>query len=435
MNSDGLAKEVRRTANRVSVPAKYVFKEITDLSEDGSETLLSVSEYYGVSPRAEHIDSSEHLTRAESLIGYKRCRPGDLVMNIMLAWKRALGASDYGGIVSPAYAVFRPDTTHINPRFMHYLLRDDLYVSEFMRHSTGVVDSRLRLYPEVFLGIQLILPALSEQTRIANFLDEQTARIDALIAEKERLDGLLGEYRASLISAAVTGQVDLGTGATLPRAHVGAGGVSRWPTTRLRYIADLNPAARPELLRAPETEVSFLPMEAIGEDGSLNLERTRPVSDVRNGYSYFEEGDVAFAKVTPCFENGKGALMSGLEGAAGFGTTELTVLRPKQGTAARFLHYVVQSSIFRQFGAAAMTGAGGLKRVPDEFTRDFTTPWPPFVEQTRIANFLEEQTARIDALRGHCKGHITRLREYRSSLVSAAVTGQLDIDKFKRSAT
>ena len=169
-----------------------------------------------------------------------------------------------------------------------------------------------------------------------------------------------------------------------------------------------------------------MPMEAIGEDGSISLERTRLVSDVRNGYSYFEDGDVAFAKVTPCFENGKGALMSGLVGAAGFGTTELTVLRPKQGTAPQFLHYVVQSSLFRQLGAAAMTGAGGLKRVPDDFTRDFTTPWPPLSEQTRIANFLDEQTARIDALIAEKERLDALLGEYRSSLISAAVTGQLD---------
>ena len=204
--------------------------------------------------------------------------------------------------------------------------------------------------------------------------------------------------------------------------------MSHWPTTRLRYIADLNPAVRQELLKTPETEVSFLPMEAIGEDGSLSLERTRPVSEVRNGYSYFEDGDVAFAKVTPCFENGKGALMSGLIGAAGFGTTELTVLRPKQGTAPQFLHYVVQSSLFRLLGAAAMTGAGGLKRVPDEFTRDFTTPWPSLVEQTRIANFLDEQTARIDALIAEKERLVSTIEEYwrsylYSSMQSAACLG------------
>lgn len=163
-------------------------------------------------------------------------------------------------------------------------------------------------------------------------------------------------------------------------------------------------------------------MEAIGEDGSLNLERVRPVAEVRNGYSYFEDGDVAFAKVTPCFENGKGALMRDLQFGAGFGTSELTVLRPKGNTSARFLNYVVQSAQFRQNGAGAMTGAGGLKRVPDDFTRDFKTPWPERDDQEHIANFLDEQTARIDALIAEKERLQERLSEYRRSLVSNAVT-------------
>lgn len=174
--------------------------------------------------------------------------------------------------------------------------------------------------------------------------------------------------------------------------------MTKWRQVRLRYVADLNPPVRADLLAIPETEVSFLPMEAIGEDGSLRLDRTRPVNEVRNGYSYFEDGDIVFAKVTPCFENGKGALMRGLVERAGFGTTEITVLRPRPGTEARFLNYVLQSERFRQLGAGAMTGAGGLKRVPEEFTRDFSAAWPDTGEQERIANFLDEQTARTDAL-------------------------------------
>lgn len=195
-----------------------------------------------------------------------------------------------------------------------------------------------------------------------------------------------------------------------------------WPITRLRYVVDLNPPVRSDLLMEQNTEVSFLPMEAIGETGSLDLERVRPVAEVRNGYSYFENGDVAFAKVTPCFENGKGALMRDLQFGAGFGTSELTVLRPKADTNARFLNYVVQSEQFRQPGAGAMTGAGGLKRVPDDFTRDFKTPWPSSTEQERIADFLDEQTARIDALIAEKLLLQGRLAEYRRSLVSNAVT-------------
>ncbi|MHB8390865.1 MAG: restriction endonuclease subunit S [Acidobacteriaceae bacterium] len=196
-----------------------------------------------------------------------------------------------------------------------------------------------------------------------------------------------------------------------------------WPTTRLRYVVDLNPGVRDDLIRAVNTEVSFLPMEAIGEDGRISLERTRPVAEVRNGYSYFEDGDVTFAKVTPCFENGKGALMRGLERAAGFGTTELTVLRPKLGTNARFLNYVLQSSRFRQFGTAAMMGAGGLKRVPDEFTRDFETPWPAPADQTRIANFLDEKTARIDALIAEKERLVGSLDAYWQSSLEETLTG------------
>lgn len=200
-----------------------------------------------------------------------------------------------------------------------------------------------------------------------------------------------------------------------------------WPTTRLRYVADLNPAVRTDLTAAQDTEVSFLPMEAIGEDGSLNLERVRQVAEVRNGYSYFEDGDVTFAKVTPCFENGKGALMRGLELGAGFGTTEITVLRPKEGTEPRFLNYVLRSEQFRQNGVGAMTGAGGLKRVPDEFTRDFKTPWPTPGEQERIANFLDVQTARIDALIAEKETLLEKLKEQRYSYASQLMTRGLDL--------
>jgi type I restriction enzyme S subunit len=202
--------------------------------------------------------------------------------------------------------------------------------------------------------------------------------------------------------------------------------VTKWRQVRLRYVADLNPPVRADLLAIPETEVSFLPMEAIGEDGSLRLDRTRPVSEVRNGYSYFEDGDIAFAKVTPCFENGKGALMRELVGGAGFGTTEITVLRPRPGTDARFLNYVLQSERFRQLGVGAMTGAGGLKRVPDEFTRDFATAWPDSDDQERIANFLDEQTARIDALIAEKELLIQRLSAYQYSYASKVMTQGLN---------
>lgn len=199
-----------------------------------------------------------------------------------------------------------------------------------------------------------------------------------------------------------------------------------WPVKKLRFSADINPSVKKEVWADQSIEVSFLPMESIGENGSLNLEQARPIAAVRNGYSYFENGDIAFAKVTPCFENGKGALLHSLVGAVGFGTTELTVLRPKVGVDARFLNYIVRSDRFRAFGAGAMTGAGGLKRVPDEFTRNFETVWPDIAEQQVIATHLDRETARIDALVTKKTRFIELLREKRQALITHAVTKGLD---------
>jgi type I restriction enzyme S subunit len=196
--------------------AKYLFNEVNERSENGEETLLSVSEYSGVGPRTDVIEEGDLLTRADSLEGYKKCIPGDLVMNIMLAWKRGLGVANQNGIVSPAYAVFRlKDSGHYS-RYFHYLFRTDLYVAEFHRNSTGIIDSRLRLYPDSFLNIAVVQPPFPEQHAICSYLDSATKKIDTLISKNETVygksdqrTGLLQEYRTALILEVVTGRVDV----------------------------------------------------------------------------------------------------------------------------------------------------------------------------------------------------------------------------------
>ncbi len=115
--------------------------------------------------------------------------------------------------------------------------------------------------------------------------------------------------------------------------------------------------------------------------------------------------------------------MDGLERGAGFGTSELTVLRPKPGTNARYLSYLVQSERFRQLGVGAMTGAGGLKRVPDQFTRDFATAWPTSAEQDRVAAFLDEQLVRLDALLTEKMRLVERLTDFRLLAIRREVLG------------
>jgi type I restriction enzyme S subunit len=169
-------------------------------------------------------------------------------------------------------------------------------------------------------------------------------------------------------------------------------------------------------------------MEAIGEKGNLDTSERRPLEDVSSGFTRFAEGDVVVAKITPCFENGKGAVIRDMEYGIGFGTTELHVLTPGPEMDARFLYYVTASAVFRRLGEAAMTGAAGQKRVPEEFVRDFRTWLPDLDEQRRIAAYLDVETAQIDALIAEKRRMLALLEEKRAALVSRAVTRGLDPD-------
>jgi len=185
---------------------KDLFKESKKLSITGEEVLLSVSEYSGITRKQDYLSESEFLTRAKSLVGYKICEKNDLVINIMLAWKRGLGITPYAGIVSPSYAVFHP-AKNIFPKYFHYLLRNEDSIAEFKRYSTGIIDSRLRLYPNKFYSITVPVPPFHEQKTIANYLDEKISAIDKVIKNINLITDKLQELRKTLIYNVVTGKI------------------------------------------------------------------------------------------------------------------------------------------------------------------------------------------------------------------------------------
>ena len=199
-----------------------------------------------------------------------------------------------------------------------------------------------------------------------------------------------------------------------------------WPVARIRFRATLNPG--PSRRLDAGALVSFLPMEAIGNDGVLNLERVRVVDEVSSGYTYFEERDVAIAKITPCFENGKGAVMRGLSGNAGFGTTELIVMRPDEGLVPEWLYYLTMCQAFRSPGRAMMLGAGGQKRVPDLFVKDYSAAFPTIDEQRAIADYLDSETTRIDELVREKESLVNLLTEHRQGVASDVVVRGLNRD-------
>lgn len=192
-----------------------------------------------------------------------------------------------------------------------------------------------------------------------------------------------------------------------------------WPMKRLRYLATFNPPVPSSVRTDAEGDYPLLPMDSINEFTETGAPEVRPVGDLLNGYSYLEPTDVAYAKVTPCFENGKGLIGSVLDGPT-FATTEITVLRPHNSVNQRFLGYLLQSSAFRHAAIASMTGAGGLKRVSETAMRDLRVPARPLEEQRLIADYLDRETAEIDAF-------ISDQQAFRHLLIERWVSGLVNI--------
>ena len=192
---------------------KFFYREADERSTTGTEELMSVSHITGVTPRKKSVT----MFLAESNMGYKLCRPGDIVINTMWAYMAALGVARQNGLVSPSYGVYRPlNTERLNHDYIDSLLRTEAYRTNYLIRSTGITSSRLRLYPESFLGIPLLGPPSIEQDAIVEYLERATAATNAAIARARQQIELLQEYRTRLIADVVTGKLDVRE----PAAHL-----------------------------------------------------------------------------------------------------------------------------------------------------------------------------------------------------------------------
>ena len=161
------------------------------------------------------------------------------------------------------------------------------------------------------------------------------------------------------------------------------------------------------------------------ESGRFQPFGDKKVAKVRKGYTPFRDGDVIFAKVTPCMENGKAAVLKGLTNGIGFGSTEFFVLRPKAGLDAHYLFHFILRSNFRREAARNMTGAVGLRRVPKAWFEQQTIPLPEPKEQRRIVAEIEKQFTRLEAGVAALQRVQANLKRYRAAVLKAACEGKL----------
>ena len=198
-----------------------------------------------------------------------------------------------------------------------------------------------------------------------------------------------------------------------------------WTAARLDQVSDINPPKQPAAWPA-ETSFVFVPMQAVEEEfGGIDVSKTRPLSEVAKGYMQFMSGDVIIAKITPCMENGKLAIVPTLSSPWAYGSTEFHVVRPRAAVTAKWIAHFLSQQSGRRKARANMAGSAGQLRVPRSWLEQVLVPVPPLAEQARIVAKIEELFSDLDAGVAALERVRAKLKRYRASVLNAAVTGKL----------
>ncbi|AZN69769.1 restriction endonuclease subunit S (plasmid) [Acinetobacter haemolyticus] len=393
-----------------------------------TERLLSVYRDYGVIPKDSRDDN--HNRASEDLTPYQLVCANDLVINKMKAWQGSIAISELRGIVSPAYYIYQPKAKY-HSKYIHFLIRSAYYIQSYKNYSKGIRVNQWDLESEAFTHIDLLLPSLDEQQKIVAFLDTETTRIDNLIAKQEKLIELLEEQRKSIISHAVTKGLN-------PNAPMKDGGVEwlgevpeHWMTPSSKHLLEIPITDGPhETPNFVDDGVPFISAEAISK-GKIDFDKKR-------GYITPELNAIYSKKYSPKIEDiymvksgattGKVAMVETTE--------EFNIWSPlavfrcnKNKVLPKFLLAVFNSSHFYDalvlnwsYGTQQNIGMGVLSNIE--------IPCPPLKEQAEIIQHLDAQNTKFDKLISTQSQLIEKLKEYRSSIISHAVTGKIDVREF-----
>jgi len=389
-----------------TVRYKYLFSEINERSETGTEDLLSVSQYTGVTLRREKMsDDRDNLTNAASLEGYKKVAKDDLVTNIMLAWNGSLGISPYDGIASPAYSIYRGNE-RVYPQYFHYLVRTNFSKDDFKKVSTGVIESRLRMYTDDFFALYTIVPPLPEQRQIAAYLDHKCALIDTFIAKKNRLIELLQEQKQAIINQAVTHGINSDV-ELKPSGVDWLGDIpAHWEVKKLKYVAGFKSGTN-------------LTSEVIQEEGEYAVYGG---NGIRGYYPEFtHEGEFILI-------GRQGALCGNINYARGkfWPTEHAVVVYPKGQVDLIWFGELLRAMNLNQYSQSAAQPGLSVENIKNLFI-----PFPEHETQVEIGDYLSSEFKTIAETIQRIKAEITLIQEYKTTLIAEAVTGKIDVRDWK----
>ena len=397
---------------------KYVFAERTEKGYP-EEPILCATQKYGVIPQ--NMYENRVVVVNKGLENLKLVRQGNFVISLR-PFQGGIEYAHYQGIISAAYTVLQLNR-NIEAEYIKHLVKSHDFILLLQTCVTGLREGQNINY-ELLRKSFLPFPPLSEQRAIVAYIERKERQIDTYIARQAEQIERLKELRKTIISHAVTRGIH-------PYTRFRPTGIpwipevpEHWKCVELKRVTVFNPS-RKEYLDG-DTLVGYAPMEIVRSNMESCL--TIEVNKLTAGLTYFEEGDVVLAKVTPCFENGNVAIIPKMIHYCGFGSSELFVYRcnkdkldPKQ------LFYYFQSTGFVSAGIASMTGTGGLKRISPTFARNAKIPLPPISEQRAIVAYIEKKTATVDRMINACHEQTELMKAYKQRLISDVVTGRINV--------
>lgn len=347
---------------------------------------------------------------------------GDFAINSRSDRRGSCGVSKYDGSVSLINTVLMPKVV-LNASFYDWLFHTSMFADEFYKWGHGIVDDLWTTNWQDMKKIQILVPELKEQQRIADFLDQKCAQIDEIL---QKTRDTIAEYK-KLKQSVITQAVTKGVRGERPMKDSGIEWIGEipeeWEIKKLKYCAIFAPNCNTDKFNV-DTEVTFSPMECI-HNGYFENKKSK-FSLLNSSYTQYQNGDIVLAKVTPCFENGNIAVMDNLFSGFGFGSSELFVIR-SFNVYTRYLFYYLQNEIFKILACSTMTGTGGLKRVSPMFVRNYFVLLPEKKEQQEIAAYLDQKCTEIDKLIEKKEQLVGELENYKKSLIYEYVTGKKEV--------
>jgi type I restriction enzyme, S subunit len=407
---------------------KALFRCIDVRSEDGNEELLTVSSDRGVIPRRTAMVT---MFKAESYTGYKLCWPGDLVINSLWAWGRGLGVSQYHGIVSTAYGVYRLRAgSGCRPAYIHELVRSASFHWELQVRSKGVWLSRLQLTDDAFLGAPFPMPPEEEQAAVVRYLDHVDRRIRKYIRAKQKLIGLLSEQKQAIIHKAVTRGLD-------PNVKLKPSGVpwlgdvpEHWEFVRLKDAATVQTGLTlGKNYKDVATESRPYLRVANVQEGRIDLRHVKhvevPATEAVG--TTLRAGDVLMTEGGDIDKLGRGCVWHD-EIPGCLHQNHIFAVRCRQDLLVpEFLVGFMASLHGRAYFQLTAKQTTNLASTNSSTLRAFPILLPPVAEQKAILAEIAGRTASVEAAIARSGTELSLLREYRTRLVADVVTGKLDV--------